>query len=66
MMGKRAELELLDAISVYFHHAAPGLGPDVESIGTSSGDCVSGLIRADAGTVTTAVAVALTGGLIGI
>jgi glutathione S-transferase len=30
MMNKRAELELLDAISVYFHHAAPGLGPDVE------------------------------------
>ncbi|HVI87012.1 MAG TPA: glutathione binding-like protein, partial [Dongiaceae bacterium] len=26
----RAELELLDAISVYFHHATPGLGPDVE------------------------------------
>jgi glutathione S-transferase len=31
MMNKRAELELLDAISVYFHHATPGLGPDVES-----------------------------------
>lgn len=30
MMSKRAELELLDAISVYFHHATPGLGPDVE------------------------------------
>jgi len=30
MMNKRAELELLDAISVYFHHATPGLGPDVE------------------------------------
>lgn len=30
MMCKRAELELLDAISVYFHHATPGLGPDVE------------------------------------
>jgi glutathione S-transferase len=29
-MSKRAELELLDAISVYFHHATPGLGPDVE------------------------------------
>lgn len=29
MMSKRAELELLDAISVYFHHATPGLGPDV-------------------------------------
>lgn len=30
MMSKRAELELLDAISVYFHHATPGLGPHVE------------------------------------
>ena len=30
MMSKRAEIELLDAISVYFHHATPGLGPDVE------------------------------------
>jgi glutathione S-transferase len=30
MMSKRAELELLDAISVYFHHATPGLGPEVE------------------------------------
>lgn len=30
MMNKRAEIELLDAISVYFHHATAGLGPDVE------------------------------------
>ncbi len=30
MMNKRAELELLDAISTYFHHATPGLGPAVE------------------------------------
>ncbi|WP_158808514.1 glutathione S-transferase [Beijerinckia sp. L45] len=30
MMTKRAELELLDPVSVYFHHATPGLGPDVE------------------------------------
>jgi glutathione S-transferase len=30
MMNKRAELELLDAVSVYFHHATPGLGPQVE------------------------------------
>lgn len=30
MMSKRAELELLDAISVYYHHATPGLGPEVE------------------------------------
>lgn len=30
MMTKRAEIELLDAISVYFHNATPGLGPDVE------------------------------------
>lgn len=30
MMSRRAELELLDAISTYFHHATPGLGPEVE------------------------------------
>ncbi|UZE52363.1 glutathione S-transferase [Rhodopseudomonas sp. P2A-2r] len=30
MMSKRAELELLDAVSVYFHHATRGLGPAVE------------------------------------
>lgn len=30
MMTKRAEIEMLDAISVYFHHATPGLGPEVE------------------------------------
>ena len=30
MMNRRAELEVLDAISIYFHHATPGLGPDVE------------------------------------
>ena len=30
MMNRRAEIELLDAVSVYFHHATPGLGPDVE------------------------------------
>ena len=30
MMSKRAELEVLDAVSVYFHHATPGLGPAVE------------------------------------
>lgn len=30
MMNKRAEIELLDAISVYFHHGTPGLGPKVE------------------------------------
>ncbi len=30
MMSKHAEIEVLDAISVYFHHATPGLGPGVE------------------------------------
>lgn len=30
MMTKRAEIEMLDAISVYFHHATAGLGPEVE------------------------------------
>lgn len=30
MMSKRAEIEMLDAISTYFHHGTPGLGPSVE------------------------------------
>ncbi|NKJ03010.1 glutathione S-transferase [Novosphingobium sp. SG707] len=30
MMNKRAEIEFLDAVSVYFHHSTEGLGPDVE------------------------------------
>lgn len=30
MMSRRAELEVLDAISIYFHHATPGLGAHVE------------------------------------
>ena len=30
MMNKRAELELLDAVSTYFHHATRGLGSDDE------------------------------------
>jgi glutathione S-transferase len=30
MMNKRAEMEVLDAVSAYFHHATPGLGPEVE------------------------------------
>lgn len=30
MMTKRAEIEFLDAVSQYFHHATPGLGPEVE------------------------------------
>ncbi|CAH2353719.1 glutathione S-transferase 2 [[Candida] railenensis] len=30
MMNRRAEIELLDPISVYFHHGTPGLGPHVE------------------------------------
>ena len=30
MMSRRAELEVLDAISLYFHNATPGLGPHVE------------------------------------
>ena len=37
MMSKRAELGLLDAISVYFHHATPGLGPTSRFIRTLSG-----------------------------
>jgi glutathione S-transferase len=30
MMQRRAEQDLLDAVGTYFHHATPGLGPDVE------------------------------------
>ncbi len=30
MMTKRAEIEFLDAVSMYFHHATPGLGSHVE------------------------------------
>ncbi|MFT7569370.1 MAG: glutathione S-transferase [Paracoccaceae bacterium] len=30
MMQRRAEAGVLDAVSTYFHHATPGLGPDVE------------------------------------
>ena len=31
MMQRRAEAKLLDAVSDYFHHATPGLGPDLET-----------------------------------
>lgn len=31
MMQKRAETELLDAVGHYFHHATPGLGPDLQA-----------------------------------
>ena len=30
MMQRRAEQKLLDAVADYFHHATPGLGPDIE------------------------------------
>lgn len=30
MMQRRAEAGLLDAVGTYFHHATPGLGPDIE------------------------------------
>lgn len=30
MMQRRAEASLLDAVAGYFHHATPGLGPDIE------------------------------------
>ena len=30
MMTRQAEAQVLDAVSAYFHHATPGLGPDVE------------------------------------
>ncbi|MEM9331682.1 MAG: glutathione S-transferase [Pseudomonadota bacterium] len=31
MMQRRAETNLIDAVSAYFHHATPGLGPDLET-----------------------------------
>ena len=31
MMQRRAEAGLLDAAGAYFHHATPGLGPDIET-----------------------------------
>lgn len=31
MMQRRGEQSLLDAIGGYFHHATPGLGPDIET-----------------------------------
>lgn len=30
MMQRRAESGLLDAVGAYFHHATPGLGPEIE------------------------------------
>lgn len=30
MMQRRAEQKVLDAVGYYFHHATPGLGPDLE------------------------------------
>lgn len=31
ILNKIAEIEMLDVISVYFHHSAPGLGPEVNT-----------------------------------
>ena len=31
MMQRRAEAGLMDAVAAYFHHATPGLGPDIET-----------------------------------
>jgi glutathione S-transferase len=31
MMQRRAEAGLLDAVGAYFHHATPGLGPEIET-----------------------------------
>ncbi|MGF1600637.1 MAG: glutathione S-transferase family protein [Thermosynechococcaceae cyanobacterium] len=31
MMQRRAEAGLLDAVGIYFHHATPGLGPNLET-----------------------------------
>ena len=32
MMQRRAETGLLDAVGAYFHHATPGLGPEIETV----------------------------------
>ena len=37
MMQRRAEAGLLDAAATYFHHATPGLGPEIESSVPSGG-----------------------------
>jgi glutathione S-transferase len=31
MIQRRAEAKLLDAVADYFHHATPGLGPNIET-----------------------------------
>jgi glutathione S-transferase len=31
MMQKRAEAELIDAVGIYFHHATPGLGAELQA-----------------------------------
>lgn len=31
MMQRRAEVQLMDAVGAYFHHATPGLGPELET-----------------------------------
>lgn len=31
MMQRRAEQQVLDAVAAFFHHATPGLGPDIET-----------------------------------
>ena len=31
MMSRRAEANLLDAIAIYYHHATPGFGPELET-----------------------------------
>jgi glutathione S-transferase len=36
MMQRRAEAGLLDAVGAYFHHATPGLGPDIETYQNSA------------------------------
>ena len=37
MMQRRAEVNLLDAVAGFFHHATPGLGPDIESYKMQTG-----------------------------
>lgn len=48
MMTKRAEIEFMDAVSVYFHHGTPGLGPEVELYQNVNGACACATRRCEA------------------
>nr|WP_255509681.1 hypothetical protein [Oceaniovalibus sp. ACAM 378] len=41
MMNLRAENGLFNAVGIYFHHATPGLGPDIETYQCAEGGAIS-------------------------